>query len=48
MSITFTPDGHAALARGMARTALSRSDYLEELARAEDRRQERRVRRTQS
>ncbi len=37
MSITFTPEGHAALARGMTRTGLSRADYLEFLVRRADR-----------
>lgn len=38
MSIAFTPTGHEALARGQARTSLSRSDYLELLVRRADRR----------
>jgi len=36
ISVTFTPVGHEALARGQARTGLSRADYLERLTRADD------------
>lgn len=31
--VTFTPEGHAALAEGVRRTGLSRADYLELLLR---------------
>lgn len=31
--VTFTPEGHAALAEGTRRTGLSRADYLELLLR---------------
>lgn len=31
--VTFTPEGHAALAEGTRRTGLSRADYIESLLR---------------
>jgi hypothetical protein len=36
MSITFTPAGHEALARGQERMNMSRPDYLEYLVRKDD------------